>query len=86
METRIEPGTSAATSYRTAVKNVFEAEIKSVLDEEMRKAAQELAEEQKNAIRQIVEEQKKLIREVVEEEKRAIWTRVEELRRSIENL
>ena len=62
------------------------AEIRNVVDEEMKKAAQELLEEQKRAIRQMVEEQKKVIWEAVEEEKKAIWSRVEELRQSISKI
>jgi len=75
-----------AVAYRDAVRKMFEAEIRNIMDEELRKAVTELAEEQKKAVRQVVEEQKKLIKEVVEEEKKVIWARVEDLRRSIENL
>lgn len=69
--------------YREAVKKLIETEVKDAIDEELRKAAQELLEEQRKAIRQMVEEHKLAIKEAVEEEKKAIWTRVEELRRSI---
>lgn len=69
--------------YREAVRRLIETEVKNALDEEMRKAAQELIEEQKKAIRQIVEEHKAAIREVVEDEKKAIWSRAEALRESI---
>ena len=69
--------------YRDAVKKLIETEVKDAIDEELRKAAQELLEEQRKAIRQMVEEHKSAIKEAVEEEKKAIWTRVEELRRSI---
>ena len=44
--------------YRKGVRNLIEAEVKNVIDEEMRKAAQDLMEEQRRAIRQTVEEQK----------------------------
>lgn len=69
--------------YREAVKKLIETEVKDAIDEELRKAAQELLEEQRKAIRQMVEEHRLAIKEAVEEEKKAIWTRVEELRRSI---
>jgi ATP-dependent Zn protease len=69
--------------YRDAVKKLIETEVKDAIDEELRKAAQELLEEQRKAIRQMVEEHRLAIKEAVEEEKKAIWTRVEELRKSI---
>ena len=72
-----------ANEYRGAVKKVIETEVRNALDEEMRKAAQELLDEQRKAIRQLVEEHRLAIREAVEEEKKAIWTRLEELRKSI---
>ena len=73
-------------AQRDAVRKLIEAEIRNVVDEEMRKAAQELMEEQRKAIRQMVEEQKAVIREVVEEEKKAIWARIEEMRQSISKI
>lgn len=79
-------GNDSSAAQREAVKNLLEAEIRNVVDEEMRKAAQELLEEQRKAIRQMVEEQKKVIWEAVEEEKKAIWARVEELRQSIASI
>ena len=72
--------------YRDAVKKTIEAEVKNTLDEELRKAAEELLEEQRKAIRQMVEEHRRVIREAVEEEKKAVWERVEELRKSISKL
>ena len=69
--------------YRKAVRKLIETEVKNVIDEDMRKAAQELLDEQKKAIRQIVEEHRMAIREAVEEEKKAIHIRIEELRKSI---
>ncbi len=79
-------GSNSTVAYRDAVKSLIEAEIRNVVDEEMKKAAQELLEEQRKAIRQMVEEQKRVIREVVEEEKKAIWARVEELQQSISKI
>ena len=69
--------------YREAVRKLIETEVRNAIDEEMRKAAQELLDEQRKAIRQMVEEHKAAIREAVEDEKKAIWTRVEELKKSI---
>jgi ClpP class serine protease len=88
METTVENSRvtklgSNVDEYRKGVMNLIEAEVRNVIDEEMKKAAQELLDEQRKAIRQIVEEHRVAIREAVEEEKKAIWTRVEELRKSI---
>ncbi len=69
--------------YRDAVKKLIETEVKNTIDEEMKKAAQELLDEQRKAIRQIVEEHKLAIREAVEEEKKSIWARAEEMRKSL---
>lgn len=68
---------------REAVKKLITDEIKHSLDEELRKAAQELQEEQRKAIHQIVEDQRMAIREVVEQEKKAIWAKADELKKSI---
>ena len=91
METTVGPTSEVAhdkaggdvIDYRGAVKRLIETEVRNAVDDEMRKAAQELLEEQRRAIRQMVEEHRVAIREAVEEEKKAIWTRVEELRKSI---
>lgn len=69
--------------YREAIKKLIDTEVKNALDEELRKAAQELVEEQRKAIQQLVEEHKMAIREVVAEEKKAIWARADELKKSI---
>ena len=84
-ETEVEHGKvgSDVKEYRDAVRKLIETEVRNAIDEEMRKAAQELLEEQRKAIRQMVEEHKAAIKEAVEEEKKAIWTRVEELKKSI---
>ena len=94
METIAKSGTEAEQvresnsmeAQREAVRRLIEVEIRSVVDEELRKAAQELLEEQRKAISQMVEEQRMVIREVVEEEKKAIWSRVEDLRQSISRI
>ena len=78
--------TTNVDEYRDAVKKTIEAEVKNALDEELRKAAEELLEEQRKAIKQMVEEHRQAIREAVEEEKKAVWGRVEELRKSISKL
>ena len=91
METGVDQGQEVSMDgvdsdvgdYRDAVKKLIETEVKNTIDEELRKAAQELLEEQKKAISHMVEEHKLAIREAVEEEKKVIWTRVEELRKSI---
>ena len=91
METKVSNDSAAApdkvdanvTEYREAVKKAIETEVRNTVDEEMRKAAQELLDEQRKAIRQMVDEHKAIIREAVEDEKKAIWTRVEELKKSI---
>lgn len=91
METKVGHGkeveygetSKSVSEYREMVRQLIETEVKNTLDEEMRKAVQELLDEQRKAIRQIVEEHRAAIREAVEEEKRAVWTRVEELRKSI---
>ncbi len=69
--------------YRDSIRKQIEVAIKTALDEEMRKATQELMEEQRKAVRQILEEQKAALREIVAEEKKAIWARAEDLRKSI---
>ena len=78
-----EDVSGSVADYRDAVKKLIEKEVQSVIDEETRKAAQELLEEQRKAIRQMVDEHRAAIREAVEEEKKAIWSRAEELRKSI---
>ena len=91
METTVDQGREVEyaktgknmNEYRETVRKVIETEVRNLIDEEMRKAAQELLDEQKKAIRQIVEEQKVAIREVVEEEKKAIKSRLDELRKSV---
>ena len=94
METIDEPGReieykgegSKVSDYRDAVRKLIEKEMKNVVDEEMRKAAEELLEEQRKAIMEVLEEQRKTIREVEEEEKKAIWARLEDLKESVSNL
>ncbi len=88
MEITVEHGKegNSVDAKKKAVRELIEAEIRGVIDEEMRKAAEELMEEQRKVIRQMVEEQRRIIREVVEEEKKAIWARVEELRQSISKI
>ena len=94
METMAEPEREVSyekegnklNDHRDAVRKLIQEEMQIVVDEEMRKAAEELLEEQRKAIRHVVEEQRQVIRQVVEEEKKAVWARVEELRKSISKL
>ena len=84
-ESKVKRGKNV-NEYREAVRSLIETEVKSVIDNEMKMAAQELLDEQRNAIREMVEENRVAIREAVEEEKKAIRSRIEEMRRSILNL
>lgn len=69
--------------YRESIRKLIDATVKSALEQEMQKAAQELIEEQRKAIKQLVDEQKAALRQIVDEEKKAIWARAEELRKSV---
>jgi ClpP class serine protease len=69
--------------YREAVRKLISDEVKAALDEEVKKAAQELAEERRKAVKAILEEHKLIISQVVEEEKKNIWKKAEALRQSI---
>jgi hypothetical protein len=75
--------TSSIDEYRDSIRKLINDEIKSTLEEEMKKAAQELMEEQRKAVRQIMDEHRSAIRQIVEEEKKEIWEKAEALRRSI---
>jgi ATP-dependent Zn protease len=74
---------SNTEEYRETIRRLFDAEVRKILDEELRKGAQELVEEQRKAVKQIIEEHKAAIRQVVEEEKKTIWEKAELLRNSI---
>jgi len=69
--------------YREAVKKLINAEVKNVLDDEIKKAAQELIDEQKKAVRQVLDEHKAVIQQIMEEERKSIWEKAESLRKSI---
>ena len=69
--------------YRLEVRNLINTEVQKVMDEEVKKATQELFDEQRRAIKQIVEEHRLVIKEIVEEERKAIWEKAEALRESI---
>ena len=71
--------------YREAIRKLIEDDIRNDVEEEMRKAADELLAARRQAIKQVLEEQGKVVREVVEEEKKAVWARLEDLRDSISN-
>lgn len=81
VEKRIGPA-----EYREEVRRLIETEVKLLVEEEIRKACQEILDEQKKAIHQLVEENRAVIRLVVEEEKKSIWSRLEELRRRTLNV
>lgn len=70
-------------NYRMELRKLIESEVKNVMDEEIKKAKQELVAEQKEAIIQIVEEHRLIVREIVEEEKKTIRDKAEELRKAI---
>jgi hypothetical protein len=74
---------SETEDYRESVRKMFYQAIKVTLDDEMRKASQEIMEEQRKAIRQVIDEHRTVIRQVVEEEKKAIWEKADALRQSI---
>ena len=69
--------------HRQALRSLIEAETKYAMDEEIKKAKQELITEQRKAITELVEESKSIIRELVGEEKTAIYIQVIELRKSL---
>jgi hypothetical protein len=69
--------------YKQALKSLIEDEVKQTIDEEIKKAKQELMTEQRKAILQIVEENKAMIRELVGEEKAAIRDKAADLRKSL---
>jgi len=71
---------------REAVRRLVQGEITIALDEELKRATQELLEEQKAANRQRVEEQKRVIKEVVDDERKEIWVRLEEIRQAISKI
>jgi len=57
---------------KTSIKSAIYSLIQSALDDETRRAKQEMNEELENAIKQMVEIQKSLIKKIVEDEKQAI--------------
>lgn len=69
--------------YRTQFKSLIESEVINIMEEEIRKAKEELLAEQKKALLQVVDEHRTIIRELVEEEKKTIWQKAEELRRAM---
>ena len=80
METKTDTKT---LNYKSAIKKKLDAELQNALEDEMKKASEELMEEQKKAIKEILQEHRASIRQVVDEEKKAIWERAEALRESI---
>ena len=66
-----------------SVKNTIDQEIRTIIEDEIKKAAKELADEQEIVIRVAVEEHKKIIQEVLEQEKLSIRAKKEDIRKSI---
>jgi len=75
--------TGGKEEYRESIKKMIDTALKNTLDEEMRKAVQELMEEQRKAVRQVQDELKTTLRQIVDEEKKSIQERAEELRKSV---
>ena len=67
-----QQASNSTEDYRASVKIMIESAAAGIIDDEIKKAAQELIEEQRRAIREAVEEHKAIVREVVEEEKRSV--------------
>ncbi len=74
---------SSRIDYQDGVWRLLETELADILNEEIKKAAQELLEEQKKMIRQLVDENKTIIRQIIDEEKQAAWDNQIALRKSI---
>lgn len=66
--------------HRVAVKEMIEREVRNIIQEQIRSAAQELLEEQRKAIREAVEQHRLLIKEALEEVKASMRGRVEDVR------
>ena len=68
--------------YRESIKKALYSAMGNAIDDETRRATQEMMEERENAIKQIAEEQSSVIKKVVEDEKKAIWAKVLETKQS----
>ena len=66
-EVKVSKPSPDMSEYRESVRKAIETELKNLIDEELRLAANESIEEQRKAIMQLVEEHRLVIREVVEE-------------------
>lgn len=73
----------APDNYKRDLSRLFDAEVQNTLDEEIKKAKQELLTEYRKAITQTVEEHKSLLKELVEEEQKAIPDKAAELKKSL---
>jgi len=73
----------APDNYKQDLKRLFDTEVQNTLDEEIKKARQDLLTEYQKVITQTVEEYKSLLKEMVEEEKKAIPDKVAELMKSL---
>jgi hypothetical protein len=83
VEEALNASSAGLSEYRENIRRIMHDEVNRALDEEVRKASQELLEEQRKAIRQILEEHKSAIRQVVDEEKKTIRQKAAMLRQSI---
>ncbi len=61
--------------YRESIKKALYSAMGNAIDDETRRATQEMIEERENAIKQIAEEQSSIIKKIVEDEKKAIWAK-----------
>ena len=71
--------------YREAIRKLIEDYIRDDVEEEMRKAEDELLAARRQAIKQVLEEQRQAIKHVVEEQRQVVWAGLEDLRDSISN-
>ncbi len=65
------------------IADTIDEEIKAIINEEIKKAAHELAEEQKLVIRAAVEENKRIIREILAQEIAAIQNKEDYIRQTL---
>jgi hypothetical protein len=71
--------------YQEAMRKLIEDDIRNDVEEEMRKAADELLAARRQAIREVLEEQRQAIKQVIEEQRQVVWAGLEDLRDTISN-
>lgn len=69
-------------TLKKSIRKMLYSTLGNALDDETRRANQEMTEEREKAIKLIADEQKSAIRQFVEEEKKTIWTKTQEGRQS----